>query len=91
MYPGYVLQKPAAPQAPQLPETSAHPPTPPTTATRVTTLAHTRTAHARVSVDGPVQGAPHALPRIQLRDLVCVPVPQATEHALQAPNPVHLE
>jgi len=44
-----------------------------------------------VSVDGPEHGAPHALPLIQGRDLVCVPIPHLTEHALQAPYPPHLE
>jgi len=47
--------------------------------------------HGRVSDAGPVHGAPQALPRIQVRVLVCVPDPHLTEHALKAPKAVHLE
>jgi len=47
--------------------------------------------HARVSEAAPTQPAPHSLPAIQVRVLVCVPAPHFTEHALNALNPVHLE
>jgi len=47
--------------------------------------------HARVSEAAPTQPAPHSLPAIQVRLLVCVPDPHFTEHAPNALKPVHLE
>ena len=41
--------------------------------------------HDLVSVLGPWHGVLHWLPWIQLRDLVIVPVPHRTEHALHGP------
>ena len=41
--------------------------------------------HDFVSVAGPEQGAPQALPLMHGRDLVIVPIPQLTEQALHAP------
>jgi len=47
--------------------------------------------HALVCIAPPEHGAPHALPAIQGRDRVCVPIPHFVEHALHAPYPPHLE
>ena len=44
-----------------------------------------------VSVDDPTHGAPHALPLIQLRDLICDPAPHDFEHGVQGPKASHLE
>ena len=44
-----------------------------------------------VSVLCPEHPAPHSLPAIQDLVRVCVPEPHCTEHALQAPYPVHRE
>jgi len=46
---------------------------------------------ALVCIAPPEHGAPHALPAIQGRDLVCVPIPHLVEQALHAPYPPHLE
>jgi len=47
--------------------------------------------HDRVSVADPEHGAPQALPAIQGRVLVSIPIPHETEHALHPPYDPHLE
>jgi len=44
----------------------------------------------RDSDDGPTHPAPHEFPAMHTRDLVCVPDPHLTEHALHAPNAPYL-
>jgi len=44
-----------------------------------------------VSCEGPEHGNPQESPWTQERVLVCIPIPQVTEHALHAPYSLHFE